>query len=558
MRACGVWGGGRTRGDITISASVFNPANSALLALHSPCLALPRLASPRSQGIYTLEVFFEAKYPTEYPKARFATKIGNPHVDELGRINFPTPPPLDNPCLAKLIFHIREVILMAKIADKELWEKAVHYNSCYGQQNGYEDELYLDNPMRNWAPGRVSEILGVTEKDFVDYKEFYQFSEFQKRSTNVIKGFTPIDEDEDDVTLNPAMRKGKVKGAGSILGKWSKGATVDDDVIDELANLEFNNEEVLYKIKPKRPSPLNYSGHSFLTLSHTVSQSTLSAITKMLGFTNMTCEQCQMLPAVMEGKDILVRSNTGTGKTISFLIPCIERALMSAQTAKSTQISALITSPTRELASQIADMAKQLLYFNKKLTVDIFMGGKNINSEVARCEQAYPNILVVTPGRMLDHLDRNVGQLKQQLAHLDTLVLDESDQLLAAGFLPSIETILSYIPMASNDLQTMMFSATIPPNLHAVVSSTLKSNCYFLDTEKTETKWGLTQFNEKKNTLLSVHNNPPTAAAYANSESAGDAGGEASLQALTDETLLASNNANQKPNVKAKQVSTSR
>lgn len=90
------------------------------------------------------------------------------------------------------------------------------------------------------------------------------------------------------------------------------------------------------------------------------------------------------------------------------------------------------------------------------------------------------------------------GKLEQQLANLNTLVLDESDQLLAAGFLPSIETIIQYIPMTSPDLQTMMFTATVPPSLHEVVSSTLKPDGYFLDADESKTKWGLSQFNIEK------------------------------------------------------------
>lgn len=169
-----------------------------------------------------------------------------------------------------------------------------------------------------------------------------------------------------------------------------------------------------------------------------------------MGFKKMTLEQCQMLPAVLEGKgmnedneersddvlslsllalrtfyytnpplpssalfaDILVRSNTGTGKTISFLIPCIERA---STFRRPSQVSALIISPTRELASQTAEMANQLVVFNTDIIIDIFMGGKNINSEVARCEEGYPTILIVTPGRMLDHLERDEGKLEAQL-----------------------------------------------------------------------------------------------------------------------------------------------
>ena len=119
-----------------------------------------------------------------------------------------------------------------------------------------------------------------------------------------------------------------------------------------------------------------------------------------------------MLPAVLEGKDILVRSNTGTGKTISFLIPCVERA---SRHQRPGAVSSLIISPTRELASQTAEQANQLVVFQPNIVVDIFMGGKNINSEVARCEKGYPTVLIVTPGRMLDHLERDAGKLELQV-----------------------------------------------------------------------------------------------------------------------------------------------
>jgi len=451
------------------------------------------------------------EYPDEYPLVRFATRIVNPHVDILGRIAFPKPPPEDGPSLKALLTHVLDTIMKAEIPE-ESRTKAANYNWKYGLGNTDEEELDPNDPIRNWGPGRVSEILACTERDLVSFVEFFKRLEFQNEGDkSEVNGFKLNSKDADVATGGPPQASGgraMEKSSSSRVGNWSKGATVDEGEPDDGAALQFqpqNTEEALYAVRSKPSAPLNYSEHSFLTLSHAISQSTLNAITKTMGFTKMTVEQCQMLPAVLEGKDILVRSNTGTGKTISFLIPCIERATMFMMTAnvRDTQMSALIISPTRELASQIGDMAQQLLFFNDQITIDIFMGGKNINSEVARCEETYPTILIVTPGRMLDHLERDVGELKKQLANLNTLVLDESDQLLAAGFLPSIETILSHIPMSSPDLQSMMFSATVPPSLHGVVSSTLKNDGYFLDADKTKTKWGLSQFNDETNKLLS-------------------------------------------------------
>jgi len=461
-------------------------------------------------GIYVVEIFMGAMYPSSYPQVRFATRIVNPHVDILGRINFPEPlPHPDKPTLKGLVRWIREKVMMAEIPEEKMKE-AKDANWKYGELNSTEDQLDPDDPVRNWGPARVSEILCISNEDLKNYVEFFKRLEFQSdEHKSTVKGFKLISKDQDNGgggSSQSAGGKSNEKSSSSILGKWSKGATVDEDQPDEAAALQFqpqNAEEALYAARSKPSAPLNYSEHSFLTLSHAISQTTLNAITKTMGFTKMTVEQCQMLPAVLEGKDILVRSNTGTGKTISFLIPCIERASMFLATPRSTEMSALIVSPTRELASQIGDMAQQLLFFNDKITIDIFMGGKNINSEVARCEKTYPTILIVTPGRMLDHLERDVGKLKLQLASLNTLVLDESDQLLAAGFLPSIETILSHVPMKSQELQSMMFSATVPPSLHGVVSSTLKTDGYFLDADKTKTKWGLSQFNDEANTLLS-------------------------------------------------------
>ncbi|GMH65509.1 hypothetical protein TL16_g04217 [Triparma laevis f. inornata] len=460
-------------------------------------------------GKYDVEIFFGKEYPKVFPRCRLATKIISPYVSPVGVITFPE---LSGEVgVAAPVKFIRDVVLSGDVYGSETEmsmsveeiEKAKAFNRKYGMLE--EGDMDPEDPMLNYGPNRVSGILGSGDEDFEIFKgTFYARIRREERKERV-KGFVRMmggkgREEEEE----------KNKNESSILSKWSKNATLDSTNSETAIPSQFqpqNPVDALWStLHSKRSAPLNYSTHSFMTLSHAISSPTLSAVRKTMGFKKMTLEQCQMLPAVLEGKDILVRSNTGTGKTISFLIPCIERA---STFRRPSQVSALIISPTRELASQTAEMANQLVVFNTDIIIDIFMGGKNINSEVARCEEGYPTILIVTPGRMLDHLERDEGKLEAQLKNLNTLVLDESDQLLAAGFLPSIETIIQYIPMTSPDLQTMMFTATVPPSLHEVVSSTLKSDGYFLDADESKTKWGLSQFNVEKNVMLNSKDSQP-------------------------------------------------
>ncbi|GMH81416.1 hypothetical protein TrVE_jg13900 [Triparma verrucosa] len=453
--------------------------------------------TPYAGGKYDVEVFFGKDYPKVFPQCRLATKIVHQSVSPVGVITFP---PLPSPISASTpIKYIRDVILGTN-PSPELIERAEECNKKNAIENTTPQDM--TDPALNYSPRRVSSILGIKETDFEDYKIFYQPILTSTKKERV-KGFVTMS------SPSSSSSSTSKSGSTSILSKWSKNATLDPSASESVPS-QFapqNPVDALWStLHSKRSAPLNYSSHSFMTLSHAISSPTLSAVRKTMGFKKMTLEQCQMLPAVLEGKDILVRSNTGTGKTISFLIPCIERA---SELRRQSQVSALIISPTRELASQTAEMANQLVVFNTDIIIDIFMGGKNINSEVARCEKGYPTILIVTPGRMLDHLERDEGKLEQQLANLNTLVLDESDQLLAAGFLPSIETIIQYIPMTSPDLQTMMFTATVPPSLHEVVSSTLKPDGYFLDADESKTKWGLSQFNIEKNVMLNSKSPAP-------------------------------------------------
>jgi len=464
--------------------------------------------SPYAGGQFFIEIFFDAEHPEVFPRFRFATPIRNPFVDKVGRIDFAKleTSPKETTCV-DIVNFISDKIMCTTFDTEEMAKLATEYTFEHAVKKE-EDAATLNDPRRNFNISRIAERLGVEDEDLDEHKLFYaRIIQDDDKVKSPVPGFTPFIKENNKTTPSSAAAD-EDGGKSSILGKWSKGAQVDDDVGNDDNTVQFsttNQSSVptnLWAIRTSKTSaPLNFSEHSFLTLSHAISHNTLNAIVKSMGFVRMTLEQCQMLPAVMEGKDILVRSNTGTGKTISFLIPCIERAITFK---RQNAVSALIVSPTRELASQIAETAAQLVVYHDGIVIDIFMGGKNINSEVTRYEERFPSILIVTPGRMLDHLERDTGKLEVQLSNLNTLVLDESDQLLAAGFLPTIETIIQCIPMSSPDLQTMMFSATVPPSLHDVVSQTLKNDGYFLDTDdQKKEKWGISQFNQEKNTLLS-------------------------------------------------------
>ncbi len=205
---------------------------------------------------------------------------------------------------------------------------------------------------------------------------------------------------------------------------------------------------------------------------------TRRALSEVLGFSHMTQVQAATLPVILEGHDVIAKAKTGTGKTMAFLIPCVEQ--LAKQGARLGNVSVLVLSPTRELAQQIEAEARNLLTFHQKpraLRVDIVYGGTNINAERKRVVQRVPDILVATPGRLIDHLENS--NLGPSLQKLQVLILDEADQLLDMGFRPAIEKIIGYLP---RDRQTLLFSATIPKGVKEVAGLALRQSHKFVDT----------------------------------------------------------------------------
>jgi hypothetical protein len=169
---------------------------------------------------------------------------------------------------------------------------------------------------------------------------------------------------------------------------------------------------------------------------------TKRAITEILGLTTMTEIQARTYDAALTGKDVLGRARTGTGKTIAFLLPAIERLLRTPEYDVNTEVGILVISPTRELATQIGDEAEKLLTFHKSLTVQVVFGGTKTARDVSRLNKRIPTVLVATPGRLKDLLQTaSVGGTKfnKVMSQTPILVLDETDQLLDLGFRREIQ-----------------------------------------------------------------------------------------------------------------------
>ncbi|KAK4705975.1 hypothetical protein P7C70_g230, partial [Phenoliferia sp. Uapishka_3] len=190
--------------------------------------------------------------------------------------------------------------------------------------------------------------------------------------------------------------------------------------------------------------------------------------------------QAETLPVLLTGVDCLAQAKTGTGKTLAFLIPCIERLLRAKPQPVSGQISVLIMSPTRELAIQIEEAARGLLSATS-FAVQHVVGGTNMSSETKRLNTQRCDILVATPGRLIDHLENS--NLKAKFCNLRALVLDEADRLLEAGFRRELEKIINMLPDRKNvPRQTLLFSATVPQQVHQIASLALLPNHAFIST----------------------------------------------------------------------------
>lgn len=208
------------------------------------------------------------------------------------------------------------------------------------------------------------------------------------------------------------------------------------------------------------------------------------ALVEDMGLQKMTEVQAKTFYAAISGRDVLARARTGTGKTLAFLMPAVERITQNPAFFSGNNVGCLVIAPTRELAIQIGEEAEKLLRHHSDLTVQVMYGGTKMARDMNLLNAKLPAILVATPGRLLEHLqDTRVRGRKFSddiIGKVDILVLDEIDRLLDMGFRKDIQRIISYMPR-KDKRQTMLFSATIPRVLNGVISDSLRENFFEVD-----------------------------------------------------------------------------
>jgi ATP-dependent RNA helicase RhlE len=180
--------------------------------------------------------------------------------------------------------------------------------------------------------------------------------------------------------------------------------------------------------------------------------------------TQPTPVQAQAIPHALTGSDVVATAQTGTGKTLAFLLPVIESLLKTPQIAGKPR--ALVLSPTRELAIQIADTFSKLSV-NTGLRAAVVVGGVSENTQLSAIKKGV-QVVIATPGRLEDFLSRRLINLSS----IQTLVLDEADRMLDMGFLPAIERILSVLPAAR---QSLFFSATMEKDVERLIARHAKN-----------------------------------------------------------------------------------
>lgn len=171
-----------------------------------------------------------------------------------------------------------------------------------------------------------------------------------------------------------------------------------------------------------------------------------------IGFEEATPIQSQSIPLLLEGKDVIAQAPTGTGKTCAFGIPLIE----SIDSSKPF-IQALVLCPTRELVIQTTEELKNVSQYCRGIKIVPIYGGQQIDRQIMALKKK-PQIIIATPGRMMDHLRRHTAKIE----HLHTVVLDEADEMLDMGFREDIDTILETVP---DERQTVLFSATLSKDI---------------------------------------------------------------------------------------------
>lgn len=238
---------------------------------------------------------------------------------------------------------------------------------------------------------------------------------------------------------------------------------LDTDVVAAAAVAKQEQQEQQQQQQVENPETFN---------DLKLSAPTMKAIDKM-GFTNLTTVQARTIPPLMAGRDVLGAAKTGSGKTLAFLLPAIEM-LHSLKFKPRNGTGVIVITPTRELALQIFGVARELMEFHSQ-TFGIVMGGANRRQEADKLMKGV-NLLIATPGRLLDHLQNTQGFV---FKNLKALIIDEADRILEIGFEDEMKQIVRILP--KEERQTMLFSATQTTKVEDLARVSLKKGPLFIN-----------------------------------------------------------------------------
>lgn len=312
-------------------------------------------------------------------------------------------------------------------------------------------------------------------------------------------GKASVEDLEENFELEPAQTKDKRKkqkkrknsegengnGVGAFV-KRPKNSDDENGEEEENGHDEQQEEEEHPTVGAGDAYEVLLGSQEFESLKGKVSDNTLKAISEM-GFTKMTEIQAKAIPPLLAGRDLIGSAKTGSGKTLAFLVPAIE-LIYKLQFKPRNGTGVIIISPTRELAMQIFGVLKELSAHHH-YTYGLLMGGASRHTENEKLSKGI-NIVVATPGRLLDHLKGTPNFLYK---NLQCLVIDECDRILEIGFEEDMKQIISILPKKR---QTMLFSATQTSRTEELGKLALKSEPIYVgvDDHKTEaTVTGLEQ-----------------------------------------------------------------
>ncbi|XP_028249053.1 ATP-dependent RNA helicase DDX18 isoform X2 [Parambassis ranga] len=292
------------------------------------------------------------------------------------------------------------------------------------------------------------------------------------------KSKTGEEEEEDEGEEQAAVADVKdVRATADPEEAASEDEEEDDDMAEEE---EHDDEEEEEGDLPELPSGLTgaFEDTSFASLAGLVSENSLKGV-KEMGFEHMTEIQHKSIRPLLEGRDVLAAAKTGSGKTLAFLIPAIE-LIYKLKFMPRNGTGVVILSPTRELAMQTYGVMKELMTHHVH-TYGLIMGGSNRSAEAQKLANGI-NILVATPGRLLDHLQNTPGFM---FKNLQCLIIDEADRILEVGFEEELKQIIKLLPKKR---QTMLFSATQTRKVEDLARISLKKEPLYVGVDDNKDK----------------------------------------------------------------------